>query len=80
MTTTDWAGSIGVAILLLAFFLNLSNRIAKDSATYLLLNLLGAGIACYASALLPFWPFVILEGCWFLVSAYGLFVVWKKNS
>ncbi len=72
MTTTDWIGFIGVAILLIAFFLNLRNVIKKESIPYLMLNLIGAGIACYASILLAFWPFIILEGCWSLVSAYGL--------
>lgn len=31
MKPTDWIGFIGVAILLVAFFLNLSNRLHKDS-------------------------------------------------
>ena len=49
MTPTDWIGFAGVTIMLIAYFLNLNNRIAKDSLTYLLLNLVGAGIACVAS-------------------------------
>ncbi len=72
MTSTDLIGFIGVSILLLAFFLNLSNRISKDSLSYLLMNVIGAGVACLASVLLRYWPFIILEGCWTLVSAYGL--------
>jgi len=72
MTSTDLIGFIGVSVLLLAFFLNLSNRIGKDSLTYLLLNVIGAGVACLASVLLHYWPFILLEGCWTLVSLYGL--------
>jgi hypothetical protein len=72
MTPTDWIGFAGVTIMLIAYFLNLSNRIAKDSLTYLLLNLIGAGIACVASVLIKYLPFVILEACWTLVSAYGV--------
>jgi hypothetical protein len=60
MTLTDWIGFTGVAILLLAFALNTSNRISKDHIAYILLNLTGAGIACYASILLNYWPFIIL--------------------
>jgi len=72
MTLTDWIGFFGVALLLAAFFLNLLGVVQKDSLVYLLLNLVGAAIACLASVLLKYLPFVILEGCWTLVSAYGL--------
>lgn len=72
MTSTDWIGFAGVTILLVAYFLNLRGTIKKESVTYLLLNLAGAGIACFASVLLKYLPFVILEGCWAVVSAVGL--------
>ncbi len=72
MNVTDWIGFIGVAILLVAFFLNLSGKISKDSSIYLVMNILGAGLACYASVLLKYVPFIILEGCWTLVSLFGL--------
>jgi hypothetical protein len=79
MNTTDWIGFIGVTILLIAYFLNLTNKIKKDSILYLLLNVLGAGIACFASILLDYLPFIILEGCWALVSAFGLISIWIKK-
>jgi hypothetical protein len=72
MALTDWTGAIGVAMLLVAFFLNLNNTIRKESYTYLLLNTFGAGIACLASVLLDYWPFIILEGCWTMVSLFSL--------
>jgi hypothetical protein len=72
MTITDWTGAIGVMLLLVAFFLNLTGKIGKESFAYLFMNVLGAGIACLASVLLRYWPFIILEGCWTLVSAVGL--------
>jgi hypothetical protein len=72
MTPTDWIGSIGVTILLLAFFLNLYNVIKKESFGYLLLNVVGAALACYASILLHYMPFIILEAIWTLVSAAGI--------
>lgn len=73
MTQTDFIGSIGVSLLLIAYFLNLKNVIQKDSLTYLALNLVGASMACLASVLLRYLPFIILEGCWAMVSAFGLF-------
>jgi len=80
MNYIDWTGFIGVTLLLLAFFLNLMVKIKTDSLTYLLLNFLGAGIACLASVLLNYMPFVILEGCWALVSAVGLVKLVAKDN
>jgi hypothetical protein len=68
MNLTDIIGAIGVTLLLVAFFLNLRSLISKEGLPYLLLNTLGAGLACLASVMLLYWPFIILEGCWTLVS------------
>ena len=73
MTSVDWIGTIGVTILLVAFFLNLIGWLDKNGWPYLTMNVVGAGIACIASVLLLYWPFIVLEGCWTLVSAIGLF-------
>jgi hypothetical protein len=80
MTQTDWTGFIGVTILLIAYFLNLRDMIKKDSLVYLLLNLVGAGIACIASVLLKYLPFMILEGCWTIVSTIGLLNYFKRAT
>ena len=72
MTITDYTGAIGVTLLLVAFFLNLVGRIPKEGVAYLLLNVVGAGMACLASVMLRYWPFIVLEGCWTLVSVVGL--------
>ena len=44
MTTTDIIGFIGVTILLIAYFLNMTNKIEKDSLVYLQMNFFGAGL------------------------------------
>lgn len=72
MNITDWIGFIGVALLLAAYILNLKNLIPKDGMAYLQLNAIGAGLACMASVLLAYWPFIILEGCWTMVSLVGM--------
>ncbi len=77
MNITDWIGFAGVAILLAAFLLNLSNKINKDAVAYLSMNILGAGLACYASVRLKYFPFILLGGCWTLVSIIGLFKIIK---
>ena len=65
-------GSIGVGLLLLAYFLNLIKRVSQDSLLYTALNVAGAGMACYSSYLISFVPFIILEGAWLVVSAIAL--------
>lgn len=72
MTATDTMGFIGVTILLIAYFLNLTDKIGKDSLLYLQMNFVGTGLACLASVLMNYLPFIILEGCWTIVSAYGI--------
>ena len=72
MSFSEITGSLGVAILLLAFVLNILKIIKTQSLSYLLLNFIGAGIACFASWLIPYFPFVILEGVWAVVSLVSL--------
>jgi hypothetical protein len=71
MNFTDWLGFLGVFILLIAFLLNLLNVLSKNSILYMLLNIVGAGIACVASILIHYLPFIILEGVWTIVSIGG---------
>lgn len=72
MDLSSWIGSAGVTLLLLAFVLNLLNKLNSDSVIYLVLNIAGAGLACISSILISFWPFVVLEGVWALASLVPL--------
>lgn len=65
-------GFTGVSLLLAAFFLSLFRLLDGNSAGYIALNLVGAGLACYSSLLIGFMPFVLLEGCWAIVAAVAL--------
>ena len=65
-------GTLGVGLLLAAFFLNLSGRLARDGHPYLLLNLAGGALAAWASWLLDYLPVVVLEGTWALGAAAAL--------
>jgi hypothetical protein len=77
-TFADLVGFMGVLLLLLAYFMQLSNIIKKDSNWYILLNIVGAGLSCLASILIHYIPFVILEFTWMLVSFFPLFQRPKK--
>ena len=72
MNYSDIIGGIGVFITLLAYFLIIFNFIDKDGVLFFMMNIIGAGLACYASLLINYWPFVVLEGTWTLISIVGL--------
>lgn len=80
MKLSDVLASIGVIILLIGFLLNLFNKIKADSRLYALLNFLGAGICCYASFLIRFYPFVVLETIWAFVALTSLLKVPRGTS
>ena len=77
MTITDIIGSVGVGLILLAYFLSTEKLMKSDSKMYFVLNIIGAALATTASLMINYWPFVILEGTWTLVSIYGLMRVMR---
>ncbi len=78
MNYNDSIGAIGVGIILLAYFLNIFSFIKKDGNFYFILNIIGASIACFASYLIHYMPFIVLEATWAIVSIFGLFKNIKK--
>ncbi len=80
MKASDIIASIGVIILLIAFFLNLNKKLSAESKAYILMNLVGAGVCCYASWMIRFYPFVILEAIWGFVALISLFKVPRGTS
>lgn len=72
MSSADIINSLGVSLILLAFLMLTVKKLDAQSVSYNLLNLIGAGLACYGSVLIKAWPFVVLEGIWCLVAVYGL--------
>lgn len=72
MNYNDSIGAIGVGIILLAYFLNIFSFIKKDGNFYFILNIIGASIACFASYLIHYMPFIVLEATWAIISVLGL--------
>jgi hypothetical protein len=72
MSFSSIIGSIGVSLLLIAFFMNLFRNVSQESRAYILLNVAGAGLSCYASVLIHYMPFVILEATWCIVAIAAL--------
>jgi len=80
MNTVDWIGFLGVFQILLAYSLNVLGKVSNKDLAFILLNLIGAAMACLASILLNYWPFIILEAVWALVSLYSLLKFRKKAT
>ena len=79
MNTVDWIGFVGVFQILLAYVLNVFGKVGKKNLTFILLNLIGASLACLASFLMKYMPFIILEGVWALVSIIALLKYKRTN-
>jgi hypothetical protein len=74
MNYIDLLGFIGVSLILTAYFLNLNHKLETTDLIYILMNFSGAILACLASILMVYYPFVLLEGIWTIVSGIAL---WK---
>lgn len=72
MDAANIINSFGVSLILLAFFLLTIGKLRQQDPAYNLINLVGAGLACYGSVLIHAVPFIVLEAVWCLVAIYGL--------
>ena len=77
MNTNDLIGTLGVGLILLAYAGNTFGWIKKDGLLFFLGNVIGAALACLASWLINYWPFVILEATWCVVSLIGFVRILK---
>ncbi|QEM13207.1 CBU_0592 family membrane protein [Mucilaginibacter rubeus] len=80
MKTSDIIATTGVIILLIAFLLNLAGKLSAQSKLYSLMNFIGAGTCGYASYMIGFYPFVVLESIWAIVALISLFRVPRGTS
>lgn len=79
MQYNDIIGTIGVGLILLAYGMNIFSWITKDGRLFFCMNILGAGLACYAAVLIKYVPFILLEGVWCMVSVAGLIQLTAKK-
>jgi hypothetical protein len=71
MKASDIIASAGVIILLVAFVLNLNKKLSANSRWYSGMNFVGAGLCCYSSYLISFYPFIVLEAIWAGFAVYS---------
>jgi hypothetical protein len=62
----------GAILILIAYALAQMGRMDQASKSYLLLNLIGSALLAVLAFREAQWGFLLLEGVWALISAYGL--------
>jgi len=77
MKISDIVASIGVIILLVAFLMNMYNKLPVSSKIYGMLNFVGAAVCCYGAYMVRFYPFIVLEGAW---AFFGFISLFKKPA
>lgn len=80
MDFNDIIGTTGVGLILLAYFLNSFSFIKKDGRLFFVLNIAGSALACYASVLIHYVPFIVLEAVWCMVSVAGFIQTISKTN
>ncbi len=78
MHTNDLIGTLGVGLILIAYFAATFKMISNSGKLYFGLNVIGAALACYASWLINYYPFIILEAVWTFVSLIAFLRTPKK--
>jgi hypothetical protein len=71
MNFSDWIGTLGVGLILIAYFCSTFRWMSAHGKWFFFLNAFGASLTCFASYLIKYWPFFILEGTWTIVSLIG---------
>ncbi|MBU0628131.1 MAG: hypothetical protein KKC75_03000 [Nanoarchaeota archaeon] len=73
-------GFSGMFLILLAFLMNKMHKWKHDSAAYDITNSAGSLLLIIYAVMLKSYPFIILNGIWFIVSVKDFFLSTKKTK
>ena len=71
----DWVGYLGVALILLAYFLLQAHKLAGHGLIYQLMNVFGAFGVILSLSFTPGpinWPAFLMELAWIAIGVYGI--------
>lgn len=71
----DWAGYIGVVLVLLAFLLLQAHKLHGNGLGYQLMNVLGAlgvALSLVFGASPMSWPALLMQVAWIIIGIYGI--------
>ena len=72
-------GILGMLFILIGFILDeFYKNWQQDTIRYNLVKVLGAGLLIYYAFTLDSWPFMILNGVWFLIAGFKLIKISMK--
>jgi hypothetical protein len=71
---------IGAVLILAAFGAQQFQRLEAETKTYQMLNLIGGFCLCAAAIRVRQYGFILLEGSWTIVSAWGVWRVSRLSS
>ena len=71
-TVFTFAGAIGAALVIIAYFFTQQGWLAADDRRYLLVNLAGAALILLSLSVQWNLPSAVIEGFWGAISLYGL--------
>ena len=78
MSVESWIQIAGSVLVLVPFVLVQLGRMRPTTTAYAVLNLVGSGVLAADALHGRQWGFLLLEGTWAVVSAYGLVAGWAR--
>jgi len=76
----DFFGAVGLALLLIAFYLNASKKIKRATLAYNGMNLIGALILCIYAFMINSMVFLALNAFWTITALYFMTTLKKKRG
>jgi len=78
--TSDVIGTVGVVLVLVAYYLLQAKRMESSSIRYLNMNIIGSALILYSLFFNWNTPAVLVEVMWLIISLWGMFKTLYNNG